>query len=721
MYNKLRTFLCIPFLLLSACSNNSIDIDILSSFLRDRIVLTDVPLMRKVLFVSFQVNNLPQGINTLDVFGSVSCGKNRLAEYSIKTLQGRYGDLVFDLPYDMPEGKYDIEIKTVSEKEHLCARKSISIDSSKLKLYFTKKHKGVRPNFEKIPQPKEKRKFIPSRRDEEIGYIVFARPPLEYVFPGARPDRKEIIVDGFGLTVTQSEFEPITFTLYPLQDLGWVSILISDLVGQNGIVSRKYVQIAHVEEIESTVGLPQGKYRKLPALLRPKNRVEVKKGRCERFWLTVKIEPDIKPGIYEGVIYIKPQFGEEKSLPLEIKVVPITLTDIPGLDYFMLMTYEFVELTMPWDERSKRLIYNSALKILQDYKEHGMTTICLHSPFVQIQHDDGTLNLEDILAALHAVKQVGFTRPIIYYLGHLIHTAKQMHPGNINSFEEHIEIPRLRSIVKKVTEFAEESNCPEVIFCPIDEPHDKYNDPSGKRLKITPLLLKAIHQTGAKTMVTSHIPFNDVDYLCSGKVDKKALYETHKEGKRYWIYDNSVTLKATNPAYARYKYGYYAWREGIDGMASWTFQTTQNARGIPGVADTLEAEAFLAYPDPKGPLATLRWEAIREGIDDHKLIYQLEKRIQVLDQIGVNTNEYLNYLSALRQKSESPGLDSQDYNGWTPDFFENNRKKLIQLILDADAKIESKTDIEKSMIPQKLDSVTGCMLTYRNVKEDMTI
>ena len=70
--------------------------------------------------------------------------------------------------------------------------------------------------------------------------------------------------------------------------------------------------------------------------------MEVKKNRCERFWLTVRTDAGVESGIYEGAIYIKPQSGYHQELPFKIRVVSINMRDIPGIDYFMLMTYELI-------------------------------------------------------------------------------------------------------------------------------------------------------------------------------------------------------------------------------------------------------------------------------------------------------------------------------------------------------------------------------------------
>jgi len=124
-------------------------------------------------------------------------------------------------------------------------------------------------------------------------------------------------------------------------------------------------------------------------------------------------------------------------------------------------------------------------------------------------------------------------------------------------------------------------------------------------------------------------------------------------------------------------------------MSSWTFQNTQNARGLPGRAGVPANDVYLAYPDPNGPLATLKWEAIREGIDDHKLVYQLVKRIQKLKGKGINASKYEDFLLGIRKKEGRPGCQIGDYEKWSPIAFQKGRDQLISMILDADAKIEN--------------------------------
>jgi hypothetical protein len=644
--------------------------------------------MKKALYVSFSFAKSIEQYKNVNVHGFLLNGDKVVCETSLKALSENSGNLVFDLPYQIPDGQYKIEIDAFVEKGDLVATGFVVVERSALKNYFYPGSGSSEIAFEEIPAHREPEVAKPTIHDKSIGYMLFTRSPLEYVFSESRPQKSEII-DHLTIQVVRNEFEPITFSLYPLQNLGTVKISVTDLKSAKEIISKNKIRVAYVETVQETIGLPEGRFLDLPTLIRPGNQVKVERSKCQRFWLTIRIDDNVLPGVFKGKITISPQSGLETSFPLEVTVMPISLEDIPGIDYLMLMTYEFTELTMPWSSEEKEKIYRSACHILKDYKEHGITTLCLHSPFVLITKEDGTPNLEDIFAALRAAKEIGFKGRIIWYMGHLIQTSKPRHPGNIMSFDKGIHLPRLKYIVETVSKYAEEHGCPDVIFLPIDEPGDSYQDFQNRRQAITPLLLKTIKDLGAKNMLTSddYKHFKPVDYLCSSEMNEEDLKAAHDSGSVYWLYNNDVTTKCLNPTYARYIYGYYPWMNHVDGMSSWTFQNTQNARGLPRQADVHGSDVYLAYPDPNGPIATLKWEAIREGIDDHKLVYQLVKRIQNLKGKGIDTSKYENFLLGIRKREGTPGCQERDDDKWTPTFFEKSRNHLISMILDAEAKL----------------------------------
>ena len=666
-----------------SCSRNGIDI--YSYILRDRVIVTDRVLLKKALYIAFSVDTGPTVLSSMLVHGQLLCDGKILSESSIKAFRAKNGDLVFDLPYEIPDGLYTIKIDALNDKRELITTGARTVQREELKSTFHSQDRTSVSAAEEIPDYREPEHFQPSGKDIQSGYIIFHRYPFEYAGQGSSPKESEII-NNVSIRVVRNEFEPITFLLYPLHDLGNVKLTLSNLRSGKNTISKNRIKVGYVESVQETIGLPEGKFRNIPALIKAGNQIDIKKGQTQRFWLTIRIDENVSPGKYKGTITISPQNGAITYLPLTVDVTPISLEEIPAIDYFMLMTYEFTELSMPWNREEKDKIYKSACNVLRDYREHGMTMLCIHSPFVLKTNDDGTPNLEDIYATLRAARDVGFRRPIIWYMGHLIHTAKPKHPGSIIGFDQKVDLPRLKYLVHAVTEYARQNNCPEVIFLPIDEPDDTYQDYKNRRRDITSLLLQTIKESGAKTMLTArnYSQFKPVDYLCSGELNQKELHLAHDNGAVYWIYNNEVSTKCDNPAYARYIYGYYTWRNHIDGMSTWTFQNTQNASGLPTKADGSGNDLYIAYPSPGGPLPTLKWEAIREGIDDHKLIYQLTKRIAKLKKNGIDISKYERFLSALQQKKSEAACSSEDSSGWSPIFFQTSRDDLISMILDAD-------------------------------------
>ena len=396
-----------------SCNNNTINIQ--SYILRDRVVVLDRVLMKKALYVSFSLSRNVKKRGNVNIRGLFLNGDKIVSATFLKTFKENSGNLVFDLPYQIPDGKYTIVIDALANNGDSIGKGSISVRRADFKSYFGQKSETHHSVFKEIFIKEELEEVVPTNLDKSIGYIIFRRSPLEYVFPHSRPKKSEIIKH-ITLKVVRNEFEPITFSIYPLKELGMVKISVTDLKNANKRIPKDKIKVAYIESVHETVGLPEGKFLNLPTLIRPGNQVKVEKGKCQRIWLTLRIDDYVLPGRYKGKITVSPQYGLETSFSIEVTVVPITLEEIPGVDYFMMMTYEFTELTMPWTLEEKEKIYKSAYNILKDYKEHGMTTLCLHSPFVLITKEDGTPNLEDIFAALRGAREVGFKKPIVWYM-----------------------------------------------------------------------------------------------------------------------------------------------------------------------------------------------------------------------------------------------------------------------------------------------------------------
>lgn len=659
-------------------------VNIESAILRTRVVVLDRVVMKRALYVAFSLASELNRHGRLHIRGRLASNGALLSEVSVEAFQERTGNLVFDLPYRISGGAYTIAVSAYDDRGNEVASGSRTLDRSDLKSSATNARDATEAPLVEMPHAKEYEDPWLADRFKSRGYVVFARSPLTYIFRESSPKRHEVIDQLSGQAVRNAS-SVLNFALYPLRELGKVRISMSDLRKGGAVLSKSHVRLACIESIPGTIGMPKGQFRSMPALLRPMSEAEMSTQECRRVWITIKVPKDVVPGTYSGAVTIVPEHAERTILPIRLTVVPISLVDVPEVDYCMLMTYEFVELTMPWSKEEKREIYNAATRVLRDYRQHGMTTLCLHSPFVLMTGGDGLPVLDDIFAALRAARDAGFSRPIVWYMGHLIQTSKPRHPGNIRNFDEAVHIARLKYLVATVSNYAKQNGLPEVVFLPIDEPDDSYQDIMNRRGSLTPLLVKVIKDAGAKSMITAerYAQSGRPDYLASGQLITEELQAAHAGDARYWRYENRVTTACDSPAYARYQYGYYAWKNKIDGMSSWTFQNTQNAGGIPGEADASH-DVYLAYPAPLGPLATIKWEAIRAGIDDRKLIYQLVKRVTRMKLNGKDTKRYDDFLVRMKYLDIKLCCNTTSCSEAEASMMDRQRNAIIDMIMQAD-------------------------------------
>jgi hypothetical protein len=219
---------------------------------------------------------------------------------------------------------------------------------------------------------------------------------------------------------------------------------------------------------------------------------------------------------------------------------------------------------------------------------------------------------------------------------------------------------------------------------PIDEPR------IALRQKITLDLLKEIKKVpGVKTMVTANIGGNLLDIENDSEQDRKPLGPGEKmrhSERKVWEYKNTA-IQCLNPSFSRYIYGYYTWRQDLDGMNSWGPSTTENSRGNPFEdLDHEYSDYAITYPHAGGPLATPNWEALREGIDDIRYIYQLEKLCRIkaaaYPSEVVRAENFMDNIRALCDFDERSIIN--EFGNWTPERFESLRKQVIEWILKLD-------------------------------------
>ncbi len=517
--------------------------------------------------------------------------------------------------------------------------------------------------------------------DVSQGYVVFSRNFQRFVYPWSIPGDAERI-SMLNVKMAKNDFEPVTLGIYPIRDLGSVKISVGDLQGPGGEMisaNNVLVQLTRIMKIRNGDG---NKYQLIPRLLDRTDHTDIPINYTTRFWLTIHADSITTSGIYKGSVHIESENEKIKDIPLSVEVLPVTLEPVPDIDYSMLLSYEFFEMdNKEWSLLQKQKIYQDGVSSFKDYLNHGMSTVVVSSPYYFQWDKSGSPPMEHFNAILKAANEVGFTRPVFWYFGHYVQAAKGQHPGNIRLYDPDIHPKRARFLVETALKTSRELHGPPVYFMPIDEPR------IAQRKEIAIELFREIKKIPeAKIMCTTDIGGKLLDIENNSQVDRKPLgpgEKVRKSDRKVWEYNNSA-IDCMNPCYSRYIYGYYTWRQNLNGMNSWGPATTENSRGNPYEDLDHEFNDYaITYPHAGGPLATPNWEALREGIDDIRYVYQLEKLC--VNKAGTNPEQVTaaeKFLDDIRSKCDFDDRDIiNEYGNWTPEQFDSLRSQIIDWII----------------------------------------
>jgi hypothetical protein len=604
-----------------------VTIDIVSKNLSHRIVLLDTVETRLKLMIGFALTgDLPSGPENTRAKAILSHRGTKLASFTAPRLDDHGGNLVFYLPYRIAPGDYDLLVELTD----------IPSGSSIAKLDYTVQGIETIGSREKVPAanwmqplsiplnnpPAEDLGAVATHRDNERGYILWHRNPFRYVYPNSAPKQGDVI-SGVSVRLAQNEYEPVTFSLYASKNLGRVRVSVSELLCDRE-VPLPPAELYVVETVPRMKNRQGTEYELRPRLLKKDASTSLEAGQSRRFWLTVHAPPGTQPGHYRGTLTITTDLGRTQ-IPLTARVLPFALVERPDKEYGFDMTYVFQEMTaqdLTEEERGK--VYENGVRYYRSFKEHGLTTVIPHSPFVFRRTADGSPDLRDLQASLKAFKEVGFTGPFIYYCGHLVQSSKPGWAGSSLAFDADRHPILMKEIISYARKNFPETNAIDLYWMPGDEVQDDRGGPS--RMEIAARLLKAIREMHEKSAIAvwAEVPWA-TDITLGGP---------RPEHGEHWQYPNEETTvpdSVDDAESMRRAFGLCHVKSHYVGIAPWTFQTSQNASGDPYTdLDTSKGspEVMVAYPGTDGPLLTPEYEAMREGIDDGKYAYVLETRIE---------------------------------------------------------------------------------------------
>jgi len=283
--------------------------------------------------------------------------------------------------------RHDFEFDVVNKQAALRIRRGYAnglvIFPAKLKAEYQKainqieeirQREFVETWAEFMPFPVEETDFHPDATDRARGYVAFHRHWMRRVQYAARPQPDEVN-PSLSLFATPGEYEPTTFSLWPLRDLKNVRINMEPLRSENGdTLPGTIFRVWYHQHRQERRARPCTAYKINTAYLPDWDTRNLYKDITTRCWLSAKLPKDAKPGLYTGAVRIVPEDAKAETIPIKLRVLGFHLIRKETMHTFrraggsVIVPYPSSYPFKPGDNRNKQFYRAEAIR---DLYEHG--------------------------------------------------------------------------------------------------------------------------------------------------------------------------------------------------------------------------------------------------------------------------------------------------------------------------------------------------------------
>lgn len=470
--------------------------------------------------------------------------------------------------------------------------------------------------------------LVPTQQETARGWIAFRRDPLQPIEPSSAPWPDERASELRAVT-TRGEYEPLSVALLALEDLSEVRATASELRCGDAVIPADCLDVRVVRPVRIPVaGMPRT-YRLTPWLLEKRESFTVPGGRVGQVWLTVWVPADAAAGEYTGALHVAAAGRPGADVAIRLRVLPVRL---PPASVSMTMYAQLSE-----DDGLLR-------QELTDLREHGIDSGGMDLGVV-IRSRDRILGEDDITATRQRCRQVmaayrevfGEPRfPVAFEAGHQI--AYWWDPKkNWFSFWEHSQTidDQLRTAINVVLEEAAAGGWTKLRAYLLDEAgaHNLLDEAVYyyRLAKQTwPQLETWSDIGGGIAMGYDEIgqlsPW--VDFLSTNRFTPEIARALLARGKPYGVYNGC----GDSPAGVRLFFGFYGWKTGASSISQWAYNFGRDS--ISRGAGMRAPDDGYVYYGIGGPVPSIMWEAVREGVKDFRTADYLARLIRAARETG---------------------------------------------------------------------------------------
>jgi len=419
----------------------------------------------------------------------------------------------------------------------------------------------------------------------------------------------------------------------------------------------------------------------IPEMLERRDSVDLAALEPAQAWLTVKVPEDTPPGRYQGVLQVTDSRGNTGGHRIVLSVQPFTLME-PAEYHWGLYTD-----STRWKTMSEARVRSE----MRDFVDHGITSAMMypppHSEFT-MDGDEVRIDSREFERYMRWMLQEGLRPPTVMSMQALSGTVARLVPDAEPRSEEFKRV--YQQIVQHFVDLGKREGWGELVWHAVDEPNRRYED----RIAAAFEELSWFKDLGLSTFTTVNDPLVAeesldpvLDARCyyalfvgrSAEAQEEIAAETADSGDRLWLYGTGCYIGMDGTTMPnRFLAGYMLRKTEAEGIWCWTLQRAKGDiyNDFDAAWNRESKEACTTYVSEDGSemVPTLQWEGHREGVDDFRYIYTLER---MAAERGARGQEALAALDALL--AEVPwGLRPGDFSAADSDALRGEVAELMR-------------------------------------------
>ena len=196
---------------------------------------------------------------------------------------------------------------------------------------------GLHEEFVKPDEAAKARQAMAASLAAKDGLVVFRRDAMDDVYPDTVPAAGDI-ADSVSTFVPPGEIAALPINLHATRDISNLKVVIGELTGLGGArippaaCDLRFVRYEY--RMSGQQGHGDWKWMIMPWYLVKRDSIDMAKGMSVRWWLSVDVPADTKPGPYVAKVKIAAKDLPAREVTLTLDVLPIKLDPVPeGVEF----------------------------------------------------------------------------------------------------------------------------------------------------------------------------------------------------------------------------------------------------------------------------------------------------------------------------------------------------------------------------------------------------